>query len=38
MTTFTYRRNVHERKINQYYYYYYYYYSRSYGISLGTDT
>ena len=28
MTTFTYRRNVHERKINQYYYYYYYYYYR----------
>ena len=26
MTSFNYRLNVHERKINQYYYYYYYYY------------
>ena len=25
MTSFNYRLNVHERKINQYYYYYYYY-------------
>ena len=30
MTSFNYRLNVHERKINQYYYYYYYYCKSNY--------